>query len=91
VLSDFERAETIGALTKAGVPLVSALRRNGWTDAELAQVEEDKKADSEASSMSLGQALLEAQRRRDQNAQPGAQKDAQAGKQDPQTDPGAML
>jgi hypothetical protein len=74
-LSDFEQAETVGALVKATVPVVSALRRVGWSESELAQMEEDKQSESQATTQSLGQALLAAQRRQDQNAtangQPG--------------------
>lgn len=42
--------------TQAGIPLVTTLRREGWTDAELETLAEDK----EATSADLGSALLTA-------------------------------
>lgn len=66
-LSVEEDAETIKAETGAGIPLVTAVRRRGWSDAEIKQMLKDKKAESESNQASLAQALLEAERRRDQN------------------------
>lgn len=65
--SDFEQAETIKKETESGIPLITAVRRRGWTDAEVAQMEADKEAESAAASMDLAQALLEAERRAAQN------------------------
>jgi hypothetical protein len=78
-LSDFEQAETVGALEKATVPLDSALRRAGWTETEIEQVQEDKQAESESNAKSLGQALLDAQRRQDQNQGQNQNRDIQNG------------
>lgn len=69
--SAFEDAETIKTETGAGVPLVTAARRRGWSDAELEQMAKDKQAERDQEQLSLAQALLEAERRRDQNLDTG--------------------
>ena len=66
-LSAFEDAEIIKAETGSNIPLVTAVRRRGWSEAEIKQMEKDKLAQSEAEQLSLAQAMLEAERRRDQN------------------------
>lgn len=72
-LSAHENAETIKAETGSGIPLVTAVRRSGWTEAEIKQMLKDKKAEAEANQASLAQALLEAERRRDQNEEAPAE------------------
>jgi len=52
----------------AGMPLTTALRTEGWTDAQLAQMEQDKIAEQAAQQQSLALALVEQQRRFDQGA-----------------------
>jgi len=54
----------------AGLPLVTALRREGWTDAEIAQMEKDRDADSSRQQATLASALVDAQRRMDQGGEP---------------------
>jgi len=58
---------------EAGIPLVTAARRLGWTEAEIAQLEKDKKkADAERTSMAT--ALLDQARTQfDQGQNPAAQ------------------
>lgn len=67
----FDRPETVQPRTAAeitqmrvtsGMPLVSALRREGLTEAELEQIEQDRAAERQAQSVSLGQALIQAER-----------------------------
>lgn len=71
----FEPVETVQPLTEsmirqnavgAGIPLVTALRREGWTDAELEQVAADRSEEQAAQANSLALAMLEQQRRFDQ-------------------------
>lgn len=50
----------------AGIPIVTVLRREGWSDQELEQMAEDKAEESARERESLAQALLEQQRRFDQ-------------------------
>jgi hypothetical protein len=47
----------------AGIPLVTALRREGWTEAELEQMEADRTAEQQAQANSLALAMLEQERR----------------------------
>ena len=59
---------------EAGMPLVTTLRREGWAEDELAQLEEDQEAASGKQQASLATALVDAQRRMDQGegaGQPG--------------------
>jgi hypothetical protein len=62
----WERAESIQPLTEAqalqvmvntGVPLITQLRRNGWTEAEIKALQDDKK-DEQKSTRALGQQVL---------------------------------
>jgi hypothetical protein len=58
-------AEIIEILGRAGVPLVTILRRNGWSQAEIDQLIVDKDEERQANQASLGQALMQAQRNMD--------------------------
>jgi hypothetical protein len=67
----YERPETVQPLTQsivrqnsvtAGIPLVTALQREGWTEAELSEMQADKEDEDQANKMSLGAALARAQR-----------------------------
>jgi hypothetical protein len=69
--SALEDAETIKAETGSGVPLVTSVRRRGWSETEIKQMAKDKQSQREEEQLSLAQALLEAERRRDQNASEG--------------------
>src|SRR5690606_5399186 len=61
-----ERAVAIETYTRAGVPLVTALRYMGATDEEIADLERDRLAEREAQQQELGTALVNAMRRFDQ-------------------------
>ena len=70
----WEPVETIQPLTEslirqntvgAGVPLLTALRREGWTDAEVDALMADQSAEATQRANSLALALLEQQRRFD--------------------------
>lgn len=50
----------------SGIPLTTILRSEGWSDAELAQLQKDKAEEKMAGSASLAKALLEQQRDFDQ-------------------------
>lgn len=69
-LTESEQYESINAAITAGIPLVTALRRAGWTDAEIAQMEKDKKKEEKERQNNLATALLENQRRFDQGQNP---------------------
>jgi len=71
----FEPVETVQPLTEsmirqsmvgAGIPLVTALRSEGWTDAEMEQLAADRAEERVAQANSLALAMLEQQRRFDQ-------------------------
>lgn len=75
VTAVFEPVETIQPLTEslirqnsvsAGIPLVTQLGREGWTDAELEQMIADQATERMAQVNSLAAGLLEQQRRFDQ-------------------------
>lgn len=77
----WQPVETVQPLTQsiirqnsvgAGMPLVTSLRREGWTEAELAQMDADRKAQQQAEADSLALAMLEQERRFDQGADTGA-------------------
>jgi len=72
------QAEIRESSTRAGIPLSTALRREGWTQAELDEMEKDRKQASEAEKNSLAAALVRAQRTMNQPP-PGTPKD----KEDP--------
>ncbi len=65
-------AETRKTAVESGIPLVTTLRRDGWTPEELAQLEADKAAEREASTAALGQAMLNQMRQFDQGGGPAA-------------------
>lgn len=58
-------AETTDIEVRSGIPLTTSLRRGGWSEAELAQMEVDRQAEAAGEQTTLAQALLEAQRRFD--------------------------
>jgi hypothetical protein len=60
-LSRDEVADLAGAEVSAGVPLVTSLRRSGWTAAEVDAMLADKSAEQAAQQISLASALLTAQ------------------------------
>lgn len=60
------QAEVRQVSVGAGMPLTTVLRDEGWSEAELAQLEADRIAEGAAAQESLAQALLEQQRRFDQ-------------------------
>jgi len=82
ITATFDRPETVQPMTnavirktnvEAGIPLTTQLRDEGWTDAELDDMQEDKEAEQEANQARLGTALLNAQTRFDQgDTQDGA-------------------
>jgi hypothetical protein len=57
-------AQTVGAETSAGIPLVTALRRQGWASDEIEQMEEDDKAQQKKKT-SIAQTELDMQRNAD--------------------------
>lgn len=54
---------------EAGIPLRTVLRREGWSEEDLAEMEADQKAEQEASANSLAAAVLRQQRSFDQGEQ----------------------
>ena len=71
----YERPETVQPLTQsiirqnsitAGIPLVTVLKREGWTDREIADMQAEKEGESAAQTVTLGAALARAQRTFDQ-------------------------
>lgn len=80
ITPQFRKPETVQPLTEAqivqtntssGLPLVTALRRQGWTEAELEQLRKDKQEQAGEQQASLASALVAAQRQMDQGQQPG--------------------
>lgn len=61
-LSDIEILETVQAGVNAGIPLVTMLRRVGWSVDDLEQMAQDK-SEAQAESAQLAQAYLEQARR----------------------------
>lgn len=61
------RAEIRQIDVNAGIPLVTVLRREGWTQKELDGMEDDRSAERAAQTNSLALALLQQQRQFDQN------------------------
>ena len=55
-------AEIIQAEVNAGIPLVTALRNHGWTEAEIKKLEEDKKA-AQLAQAEVAQAYMDQARR----------------------------
>lgn len=60
------RAEIRESSVRAGVPLTTALRDEGWSDAEIEQMYQDKAEEVAESQAGLAQALLEQERSFDQ-------------------------
>lgn len=81
-------ANRIKVMTDAGIPLVIALQRAGWTVEQVAEAEKAKKAEADAAQASLAKALIEAQKAADagqgQNVYP------QGAPQTPDAQPQAM-
>lgn len=76
VIPHFDKPETVQPYTQAlirkenvqaGIPLMWQLRQEGYTDEELAQLEEDQKAAQAAQRESLAAVMVERQRQFDQN------------------------
>ena len=51
---------------ETGIPLVTVLRNEGWTQEQLDQMDEDKSAERSSNTAGLAQALLNQQRQFDQ-------------------------
>lgn len=75
IIPHFDKPETVqpytGALirkenTAAGIPLVTQLRQEGWTDEELAQLEADQQAVATQQRETLAAAMVERERNFDQ-------------------------
>jgi hypothetical protein len=67
-VSQIERAEAAKTLVDAGVPLKTALRRQGWSDEELAQLELDLAEQEARQQQTLAAAVLQAQRQFERGA-----------------------
>ena len=74
----FDRPETVQPRTqaeareinvRAGIPLATILREEGWSEAKIEQMQKDRQAQQEMERLSLGQAILDAQRTFDQGSQ----------------------
>lgn len=79
ITPNFAKPETVQPLTQAqirqsnvssGLPLVTALRREGWTEAEIEAMEKDKQKEREASQDLTGAMLEQARRRFDRGPAP---------------------
>lgn len=57
------QAEIRESATRSGIPLVTALRKEGWSQADIDQMIKDKQTDRAQGQSSLAAALVEAQRR----------------------------
>lgn len=66
------QAQVRQANAGAGMPLRTQLRREGWSDEELNEMDEDKRAEEAASQRALGSALVEAQKRFDRGNEEAA-------------------
>lgn len=64
-VSETERAETVKALVDAGMPLSTAMRRAGYSEAEIEQMRKDREADASSSQAALGSSLVAAMRQFD--------------------------
>ncbi len=60
-------ADTLVQTVAAGIPLITALRKRGWTEAEIDGLVEDMKRMEEIRKKTLGKALVDAQKEFDQN------------------------
>ena len=68
-ISDIEQAEESKLYVEMGVPLKTALRRQGWSEADLEQLAADQQAQQAAQQETLAAAVLKAQRAMDAGAQ----------------------
>ena len=59
------QAEVRESSVRAGIPLITTLRREGWSDAELKAMEKDKKKETKANTENMAVAMLTAQRKFD--------------------------
>jgi hypothetical protein len=64
-----EVAETIKAEVDTGMPLVFSMRRNGFSEGEITQMQADAEAQKKREGALLGNLVLDAMRERDQGAQ----------------------
>ena len=80
VTATFDAPETVQPKThadirklsvQAGMPLRTGLRREGWTDEELAEMDADSAADQELAASSLAAAMMRQQRAFDQGEDEG--------------------
>jgi hypothetical protein len=80
VTATFDAPETVQPKThadirklsvQAGMPLRTVLRREGWTDEELAEMDADAAADQELAASSLAAAMMRQQRAFDQGEDEG--------------------
>jgi len=55
-------AATRESAIRAGLPLVTQLRREGWTQKDIEQMQEDKLAEQATAQATLAKALLSAER-----------------------------
>lgn len=67
----FTQAQVREASVRAGIPLRTVLRTEGWSEAQIDQMDADKKAEAAAAKTSLAEALLTAQRQFDQGGDDG--------------------
>lgn len=65
-----DKAETVKAYKDAGVPLPSALRLAGFTEAEIEAIEDDRDSEAKRVQQTFGQAMAGAQRNFDQGNNP---------------------
>jgi len=56
------RAETRQMNVNAGIPLVTVLREEGWSEAKIAQMQQDKEAEKAGEQNNLARMLLDAER-----------------------------
>lgn len=63
--SEFERAEIGKIYVEMGVPVKTVLRRSGWSEADLKEMDADKAEQDAAQQRTLASAVLDAQRRMD--------------------------
>ncbi len=68
-LSSHERAETGKVMVDMGVPLKTVLRRQGWSEADLTQLDEDLAEQQAGQQQTLATAVLNAQRSLDRGEQ----------------------
>ena len=71
-VSETERAETVKALVDASMPLTTAMRRAGYSEAEIVQMQQDKQTDAASSQAALGTSLTAAMRQFDAGQSAGA-------------------